>query len=285
MPRARDGAPSLRPVKVGIHLPQYGRTAGPDAIRRAAVRAEELGFQDVWVSDHIVAPAAQGYPSPYLYEPLLTLTWAAAATSSIGLGTSVLVMPQHNPLWLAKALASLDALSGGRLTVAAGVGWSRAEFDALGYGFTDRGARMDEILDVVRTCWREDPASYDGAHYRFADLRVLPPPAHDIPIWLGGRADAALERGVRVGDGFQLIGMDPDEAEPVVARLRRDRPDPSFTISLRTGWDPQGMDHDVIADERRRFEAVGVQHVVAAPWRSDLDAWLTSMEQLAGLVL
>ena len=101
-------------VKFGIHLPQYGRAASASAIRDAAVAAEELGFADVWASDHIVRPAAQDYPSAYLFDPLLTLTWAAAATTTVGLGTSVLVAPQYHPLWLANATSSLDALSGGR---------------------------------------------------------------------------------------------------------------------------------------------------------------------------
>ena len=111
-------------VKVGIHLPQYGRASSADAIRRAAVHAEELGFADVWVSDHVAIPASQDYPSPFLYDPLMTLTWAAAATTRVGLGTSVLVLPQHTPLYLANTLASLDRLSDGRLTIAVGVGWS-----------------------------------------------------------------------------------------------------------------------------------------------------------------
>src|SRR6478672_9059104 len=90
-------------VQIGIHLPQYGRAAGPDAITRAARAAESLGFADVWVSDHVAQPASQGYPSPYLFDPLLTLGWAAAATERIGLGTSVLVAAQYHPLWLANA--------------------------------------------------------------------------------------------------------------------------------------------------------------------------------------
>ena len=113
-------------MRVGIHLPQYGRVASSEAITRAARFAEELGFADVWISDHVVHPAEQDYPSPYLYDPIVTLTWAAAVTDTIGLGTSVLVLPQHVPLELANQLASVDQLSGGRLTVAGGVGWSRA---------------------------------------------------------------------------------------------------------------------------------------------------------------
>jgi probable F420-dependent oxidoreductase len=271
-------------VRLGIHLPQYGRAASPEAIRSVAVRAEQLGFADVWVSDHVVQPADQGYPSPYLYEPLLTLGWAAAATERIGLGTSVLVVPQYHPLVLANALASLDALSGGRLSVAAGVGWSRAEYEALGQDFGNRGSRMDEALDVLRAVWSEDPVSFEGRHYRFADLRVLPKPAHRIPILIGGTADAALRRAAARGDGYQGISTPPEELAGIVARLRAERPEETFTISYRTGWDPQGMDHQQIRDEVVAYREAGVTHVVAAPWRTDAESWVRSMELLVELV-
>jgi probable F420-dependent oxidoreductase len=272
-------------MRVGIHLPQYGRTASADAITRAAQHAERLGFADVWVSDHVVHPASQDYPSPYLYDPFLTLAWAAGATTHVGLGTSVLVAPQYHPLWLANATASLDALSSGRLKLAIGVGWSEAEFDALGQDFHTRGKRTDEIIDVLHACWTTDPASYHGTSYAFDDIRVLPKPAHDIEIWIGGGSDATYRRAARVGSGFQLIGLKPDTVVEPIARVRRDHPDPErFTISLRTGWDPQGMDPAEIAAEHDAFEAAGVQHVVAAPWRTDIDAWLESMTQLARIV-
>ena len=271
-------------MRYGIHLPQFGRAAGPDAIADAARAAEDLGFDDVWVSDHVIQPADQGYPSPYLYEPLLTLGWAAAATSRVGLGTSVLVASQYHPLWLANATASLDALSGGRLTLAIGVGWSEAEFAALGQDFHNRGKRTDEILDVLAACWETDPSTYHGTHYDFEDLRVLPKPAHPIDIWIGGGSEPAYRRAERAS-GFQVIGLKPETVAAPIARLRRDHPDPaSFTISLRTGWDPQGMVADEIARERDAFEAAGIQHVVAAPWQTDRDSWLRSMELLAEIV-
>jgi probable F420-dependent oxidoreductase len=269
---------------IGTHLPQFGHVAAPDSITRAARHAEALGFSDLWVSDHVVHPASQSYPSPYLYDPLLTLAWAAAATDHIGIGTSVLVAPQHNPLWLANALASLDALSGGRLTVAIGIGWSKAEFDALGQSFHDRGRRTDEILALLRACWREDPVSFHGDFYRFDDVRVLPQPAHDISIWIGGSSERAYRRGIERGDGFQLIGLTPEDARAPITRLRAGRPEETFTISLRTGWDPLGMEADLIRRERDEFAGVGFQHVVSAPWRTSLDDWLRSMEELAGLV-
>ncbi len=272
-------------MRVGVHLPQYGRVAGPDAIKRAARRAEELGFLDVWVSDHVVHPAAQDYPSPYLFDPLVTLTWAAAVTERIGLGTSVLVVPMHNPLELANSLASLDALSAGRLTVAVGVGWSEQEYTALGYDFHNRGDRLDEAIDLFRKAWSEDPVSFQGKFTSFDDLRILPKPSHQIPIWVGGSSEPAYRRAAAKGDGYQAVGLTVEQVGPVVERIRRDHPDVSFPISLRTGWDPQGMDPGRIQDELVAFTEAGIQHVVAAPWRRDLEDWIRSMDRLAELVL
>ena len=272
-------------MKIGIHLPQYGRVSGPDAITTAARDAEDLGFADVWVSDHVVHPAAQNYPSPHLFDPLLTLAWAAAATERVGLGTSVLVVPMHEPVALANQLASLDALSKGRLRLAVGVGWSKAEYDALGADFTTRGRRLDEMLELFRVLWRDDPASFDGQFRTFTDIRLLPKPVGAIPLWIGGGSEAAYRRGVTKGDGFQLIGVTPEQAAPVVARLRADRPEADFTISLRTGWDPLGMDPTQIRDEHAAFAEAGIQHVVCAPWRRDLDEWRQAMRELAALVI
>lgn len=271
-------------MRLGIHLPQYGRAASPAAIRDVAIRAEELGFSDVWVSDHVVQPADQGYPSPYLYEPLLTLGWAAAATERIGLGTSVLVVPQYHPLVLANALASLDNLSGGRLQLVVGVGWSKAEFDALDQDFHTRGARTDEALAIFRRVWADDPASFHGEHYAFDDLRVLPKPAHHIPILVGGTSKRALRRATETGDGYQGISTSPDDLAALVATLRAERPEDSFTISYRTGWDPQGMEPSQIVDEAAAYAEAGVTHVVSAPWRTDADEWIRSMEMLVELV-
>ncbi|KAA0232215.1 MAG: F420-dependent glucose-6-phosphate dehydrogenase [Acidimicrobiales bacterium] len=271
-------------LHLGIHLPQFGRAAGPTSITRAARHAEELGYTGLWVSDHVVQPASQSYPSPYLFDPLVTLTWAAAVTTEIGLGTSVLVAPHHAPLEMANTLASLDALSGGRLTVGVGVGWSAGEFEALGQGFHDRGKRLDEIIDLWRTVWRDDPTTFHGRYVSFEELRVLPKPAHDIDIWVGGSGERARRRAVQRGEGFHFIGVTPDELRDPIAELRSARPEPDFVISLRTGWDPQGMDPDRIRAESQDYEAAGVTYVVAAPWRHDLDSWLRSMELLAEII-
>ena len=215
-------------VPGGGRPPRGGGGAGGGAGGRAARHAEDLGFSDVWVSDHIVHPAEQTYPSPYLLDPFATLSWAAAATSRVRVGTSVLVVPQHNPVWLANHLASVDLMSGGRLVVGAGVGWSQREYEALGQPFERRGRRMDEILDLLRAAWTEDPVTFEGADHHLQDIRFLPKPAGPIPIWIGGGVEASFRRAVTKGDGFHVVGLKPPEVAPIVERLRRDRPEPAF---------------------------------------------------------
>src|ERR1700740_3859445 len=152
-------------MRIGIHLPHIGRKAGPEAIRRAAIQAEELGFADVWTSEHIIIPRGAPYPpSAIFYDPVLTLTWAAAFTKRVGLGTSVLVLPMRHPLPLAKELATLQNLSEGRLILGAGVGWLETEFEALGVPFNERGRRMDEGIAMMRAGWSQDPVSFDAKY-------------------------------------------------------------------------------------------------------------------------
>jgi probable F420-dependent oxidoreductase len=269
-------------MRVGIHLPQFGRAAVAGAVDQAAPLAEELGFDDVWVSDHLVVPKDQAYPSPYLYDPLIALTFAAATTSTVGLGTSVLVGPQYtSPLALANSLASLDNMSRGRLTVGIGIGWSPAEYEALHAPFDRRGARLDEIIDLFRTAWRDDPATHDGRFYAFDDVRVLPKPAHDIAIWVGGRSDGAYRRATTRADGFHGVGVGAEEAKALVERLRASRPDDDFTISMRVPWDGNTMEPGEIRDQLEAYEAAGVQHLVIAPERGDADSWLAGMRALA----
>jgi probable F420-dependent oxidoreductase len=268
-------------VKLGVHLPQYGRAAGPDSIRRAALQAEELGLDDVWVSDHQVVPADVSYPPAFLFEPLMTLAWAGAATHRVGLGTSVLVLPQYAPVGLANALASLDQLSAGRLILGAGIGWLEGEFAALGWTFSDRGRRMDEILALLRACWEQDPIHFAGRFHRVEGVRLLPKPARRIPIWLGGRSEAAYRRAIAHADGFQLLRSAPDEARAAIARLRRDRPGSDFTISMRVDWDGLREDPDELGRQLEAYREAGVQHLLCVPAQGKIDAWLESVERLA----
>jgi len=270
-------------MRFGVHLPQYGRAAGPDAIARAAQQAEQLDFDDIWVSDHQVVPQDVSYPPAFLYEPLMTLAWAGASTRRVGLGTSVLVLPQYSPVALANALASLDSLSGGRLILGAGIGWLEGEFEALGASFRDRGRRMDEILALLRACWERDPIEFEGESYRVHGARLLPKPARRVPIWLGGRSEPAYRRAVAFGDGFQLLRSSPQDARTEIARLRRERPEPEFAISLRIDWDGLRDPADDLRRQLDGYREAGVQHVLAVPAQSRIDAWLASVEALATL--
>jgi probable F420-dependent oxidoreductase len=215
-------------MRLGIHLPQIGRKASPDGIRRAAMQAEALGFADVWTSEHIITPAGAMYPpSPNFYDPVLTLTWAAACTQRVGLGTSVLVLPMRHPLPLAKELATLQNLSEGRLILGAGVGWLEAEFAALGVPFNERGRRTDEGIAMMKAVWSDDPVSFEPRWIPaiIDNMRMMPKPQKPIPIWVGGTSDAALKRAARL-DGWHGSRATPEQAEPLVARLRAERPEP-----------------------------------------------------------
>src|SRR4051795_6073285 len=151
-------------MQLGIHLPHAGSQASPELIKRHARRAEDLGLSDVWVSEHIIVPRKQFPRSPLFYDPVLTLTWVAAVTERVRLGTSVIVLPMRHPLPLAKELSTLHNLSGGRLILGAGVGWLEAEFAALGVPFRERGRRMDEGIDMMRAVWSQDPVTFRGKY-------------------------------------------------------------------------------------------------------------------------
>src|SRR4051812_9456578 len=215
-------------MQLGIHLPHIGRKASPDNIRRAAVQAEELGFDDVWASEHIIVPKDAAYPpSANFWDPVLTLTWAAAATERVRLGTSVLVLPMRHPLPLAKELATLQNLSNGRLILGAGVGWLEEEFTALGVPFRERGRRMDEGIAMMRDVWTKDPVDLHGKYIAAEGkgLTMLPQPVTPIPLWLCGTADAAIERTIRLAEGWHGSGQTPEQTAPIAKRLRAARPD------------------------------------------------------------
>ena len=270
----------MEPMRFGIHLPQYGRAAGAEAIARVAQHAEELGFSDVWVSDHIAVPSDAPYPPAFLYEPVVTLTWAAAATTRVGLGTSVLVLPYRHPLHLAKELASLDRLSNGRLIVGAAAGWLEKEFDALNVPFAERGSRTDEAIEAMRACWGEQPVNYAGRTVRLDDLKVQPTPERRIPIWVGGSSPPALRRAVQLGDGWHGTFMKPEDASPLLAALRADRPETDFTLSMRVVWGGVAGDTDEQRRELDAFAAAGLQHLMSSPVQADVDGWLRSLDAL-----
>ena len=260
-------------MQLGIHLPHAGEQATPEKIRRAAMRAEDLGLDDVWVSEHIIVPRATFPRSPLFFDPVLSLTWAAAVTKRVRLGTSVLVLPMRHPLPLAKELATLQNFSEGRLILGAGVGWLEAEFAALGAPFHERGRRTDEGIAMMRAVWSQDPVSFEAKHIaaEIRDMTMLPQPVSPIPMWHGSRSEAAHRRTVRIGDGWHGSQVTPEEAKPVVARLRRDRPEPEFTISIRSHWD--GRDVGMMKERVAAYAEAGVQHIMVHPQDREIDDW------------
>jgi probable F420-dependent oxidoreductase len=267
-------------MQLGIHLPHIGRKAGPDAIRRAAVQAEHLGFADVWVSEHVILPKDAPYPpSPSFYEPILTLTWAAAASKRVRLGASVIVLPMHHPVPMAKQIGTLQLLSEGRVIFGIGVGWLEAEFAALGVPFRERGRRTDESIALMRALWHDDPVNFPTKYIaaQIADMRMEPKPP-PIPIWVGGSSDAALARAVKLCDGWHGSRLPPDKAAPVIRRLREQRPAP-FAISLRTAWD--GKDAAELAARLSAYRDAGADHVLVEPGDRVIDDWLRSVEKIA----
>jgi probable F420-dependent oxidoreductase len=260
-------------MQIGIHLPHAGEQATPERIRHAALRAEDMGLSDVWVSEHIIVPRATFPRSPLFYDPVLSLTWAAAVTKRVRLGTSVLVLPMRHPLPLAKELATLQNFSEGRLILGAGVGWLEAEFAALGMPFHERGRRTDEGVAMMRAVWSQDPVTFRSKYIpaEITEMSMLPFPVCPIPIWFGARSEPAYKRTVRIGDGWHGSQLTPAEAAPIVQRLRRDRPEPEFTISMRTHWN--GRDEGELRARIAAYAEIGVQHVMVHPLDRDVDDW------------
>jgi probable F420-dependent oxidoreductase len=274
-------------MTAGVHLPQAGPAASGEAMSRAAQLAEELGYADVWVSDHLVVPTGAQYPpSAYVYEPLASLAWVAAATKRVGLGTTVLVLPMRNPIHVAKSIATIDLMSGGRFILGTAAGWLKAEFDAIGVPFDERGPRTDEAIDIMRHAWTNDHMTVDfpvhGIHME--SIRAQPQPKRHIPIWIGGHADVALRRAIAVGDGWHGAFLSPDETKPRVDRLRAGRPEAEYEISMRTRWDPLEDDNDLILAEIDHYREVGVTHLVPEPRQRTVDKYLESIDAMAALL-
>ena len=271
-------------MQLGIHLPHAGEQATPSLIRRHAIRAEELGLDDVWVSEHIIVPRDQFPRSPLFYDPVLSLTWAAAVTQRVRLGTSVLVLPMRHPLPLAKELATLHNFSEGRLILGVGVGWLEPEFAALGVPFNERGRRLDEGLAMMNAVWTEDPVSFESRTIPavIEGMTMTPMPISRIPLWFGGSSDAALRRTVRLGDGWHGSRESPEQAAAIAKRLRAERPGEDFTISMRVMWD--GKDQGALRGMVDAYAAGGVQHLLVAPVDRNVDDWDAVIEGVGRLV-
>lgn len=271
-------------MKFGIIFANAGPAAEADHAVPLAQAAEAAGFESLWTVEHVVVPA--GYESPYPYsadgrmpggdevpipDPLIWLAYVAAATTRINLATGILILPQRQPLVLAKEVATLDRLSGGRVVLGVGVGWLEEEFDALGVPFAERGARTDEYIDVLRQVWT-GRASFDGRFARFPDLHSLPTPAgsRSIPIHVGGHSDAAARRAGRLGDGFFPGRGDIDQLAHLLDVMRKAAADAgrdpaSIEVTAGGAIDPEGI---------ARYADLGVDRMVVPAFGRTLEARL-----------
>lgn len=198
-------------MKLCVEFPSVSFREGPEAMIHLAKAIEDIGFDRIEIFDHVIMgfetptrPAPQ-YPSKMpIMEALVTLSFIAAHTSTIGLGTEVLVLPQRQPVLVAKQVSSLDVLSGGRMRLGVGVGWQESEYDMLEESFGNRGKRMDQCIKILRSCWRDESISYDYDHYSSDSMAMEPksPQGRDLPIWVGGHSDAALKRVGELADGW-----------------------------------------------------------------------------------
>jgi probable F420-dependent oxidoreductase len=211
-------------MKFGIWIPNCRQLATPEIIRGAAVRAEQLGYDSVWVSDHVVVPDANVVNfGETVFDPLVTLGVIAGATSRVRLGTTVLIVPYRNAVVTAKMISSLDALSGGRFVFGIGAGWVAAESAALGVPFAERGAMTDEYLEAMQELWTKQAPSFNGRYTQFSGLKFEPKPIQKPhpPIWVGGHSRAALRRTAQFGAAWHPINRSPEELRAGRAELAR----------------------------------------------------------------
>src|SRR6476660_3351151 len=226
----------------GICLPNFPAGASPEGLEAAASVAERLGWSTIWTTDHVLVTHASAREYGRIYEALTTLAWLWARHPSLRLGTSIIVVPQRNAVLLAKELATLDSLSGGRVTAGIGGGWSRDEFANLGMAdrFAVRGAYVEETIGLWRHLWSGSAEPFEGRFHRLSDyiFGPLPPQGAALPIWIGGRAEAALDRAGRLSDGYHSSVTSPESFARRIPAIRAaadaaGRPMPMLSARVR----------------------------------------------------
>jgi probable F420-dependent oxidoreductase len=302
-------------MKFGIHLPHIGEASTPLGLATFAHHAEQLGFDSLWASDHVVFPAALAQVfGGRLLDPLTTLAFVAPATRKVKLGTSVLVVPYRDPLALAKTLASLDVLSEGRVIAGVASGWLEAEFQALGLTFADRGRQTDEYLSIVQQALNgaEPTLEHRGAYRTISDVVFAPKPVQrPLPLWVGGNSRQAIRRAARVGSMWHPVRTAP--AEIVAGRkileralLKMGRPRDAVGISVRvplwfsesltgtTGEPPLIGKPEELVSAIRRYADAGASHILvdfflgiqhAPEQAADPQHFIAAMERFADEVM
>ena len=296
-------------MKIGVTIPNNWGVEDPQQVLALGPVAEELGFDSLWVMDHLFNT---GYirerleDKPY-YHPLGTLTYLAATTKRISLGTSVLVLPYHNPVELAKYAATLDQMSGGRVILGVGVGAMTEEFEALGISMRQRGSLTNECIAIMKELWTNPNPSYQSRRWSFSNLRFSPKPFQKphIPLWIGGSSPGALRRTARVGDGWHPTGMSAEEFSLGRQEIRElaqaaGRDPDSLAMSMRVEVEVHGSPSSARTAGRARlsgrdtgqmvaaieaYQSAGVDHLVLALNSGDVPALRSVMETIAGEVL
>ena len=263
-------------MKFGVMFANTGPFVEPDAAVELAQAAEEAGCESIWTVEHVVVPA--GYTSQYPYakdgrmpggkedfdipDPLIWLAYIAAATTKIRLGTGVMIVPQRNPLVTAKAVATLDRLSKGRMILGVGSGWLEEEFQALGIPFERRGDRTDEYLRAMRAAWSDETASFHGDFVQFSDVYSRPQPINrDVPIIVGGHSKRAARRAGEIGDGFFPGRGRPEELSALFDHARR--------VAEQCGRDPEALEFTAggptTPEYVEQLATIGVSRMIVPP--------------------
>jgi probable F420-dependent oxidoreductase len=293
-------------MKLGICLPHYGRPIEIPRILEVARRAEERALDSVWVTDHVIVPTQTNviYREDML-DPLAVLPWLAGVTHRIALGTSVVILPYRSPIPVAKLLASVDVLSGGRLIVGAAIGWLEGEFDALGVPFKERVSRSEEALELFRTLWTHEHPEIETKRHRLHDVTVSPMPLQKPrpPLYVGGNSEGALRRVARLGDGWHATATSVEafgQGAETVRRFWKDagrEGEPALSLripilidgvhraavdmGLIRGRHVIGGPVATIVEELRGFQALGCQHIALEVSYSTYPAILETIDIIA----
>jgi probable F420-dependent oxidoreductase len=275
-------------MRFGLFGINLGACARPESAVRVARAAEAAGFDSVWTGEHVVLPDPQAPPSPAaprdpFLDPAVALTFVAAHTKTLRLATGIIILPQRNPLVLAKEIASLDVLSGGRAVLGIGAGYLEPEFRALGIPFERRGERTDESIDALRALWNDEKPAFAGEFVAFSGIDAHPRPVQrgGVPIVVGGASPGALRRAVARGNGWYGFAMDVATAERAIrgletARKEVERPAALGRLEI-TVTPPPGLD----ADGVRRYADLGVDRLALLGVNADESRILRVVENAA----
>ncbi len=279
-------------MKIALFACNMGPCADPGVAARVARAAEDAGFESLWVGEHVVLPDPQAPPSPLppdaaMLDPVIALTFLAAHTQRVKLGTGIVILPQRSPLVLAKELASLDVVSNGRLVFGIGIGYLKAEFDALGVPFEQKGARTEEYLRAMLAIWTMEKPSFQGRFASFANVQAKPVPVQrpHPEIVFGGRTPAAFDRAARLASGWYGFALDLDGTKQSIDGLRtacakhgKRVEDVEISITPAPERSPGFLSHDAAA----RYAELGVGRLILYAPRARDEASLLAAVAEAG---